>query len=149
MKAFFTSLLYAAIAGGISVAIAGKAYEKHLRYLAALLCTALIVSPLLSVVNTKSLKLPDSQSNLSVDSEAAEKLITAQMKEDAEKHLADHIFSQTGIKPTSVSIQIERENKEAQIKGVKIKIPAGENKTAVEGIVASLFGDIPAEVTDG
>lgn len=149
MKEFFTSLLYAAVAGGISVAIAGKTYEKHLRYLAALLCTALLVSPLITVINKNSLSLPQMQSTVSADAHAAAELITAQMEEDAEKYLADHIFSQTGIKPTSVSIQIERENEKAQIKAVTIKIPSGDKVKTVKELVNALLGDIPTEVTDG
>ena len=146
MKSFFTSLLYAAVAGGLSVAIAGKAYEKHLRYLVALLCTAIIVSPLISLVVNTELDLPEREDAVSVDAEAAARLIAAQTAEDMEKAAADYIFSKTGIKTRAVSIQIESKEDTLSLATVKARVSYEAELDAVKTCLAELFNDVPIEV---
>ena len=144
MSAFFTALLYAAIAGGVSVAVAGKAYEKHIRYLSALLCTAVLVSPLLSFVLNTDFKAPDIQSDISVDEGAAIDLICRQTAEDMEKKLWDYIFTQKGIKPLQVSIQIESKDKELAVAAVSVRLCKAEEIAAVESLLTQLFGNTVA-----
>lgn len=147
MNAFFTSLLYAAVAGGLSAAMVGKAYEKHIRYLAALLCTAVIVSPLLSLVPQLNVKQPDMESYAAIDKEAAEKLLTAQAAEDIEKTVADYIFSQTGIKVRRISIQIESKESALQITMVTAIVSTESEAKSVTGCLARLFENtVPTEV---
>jgi len=150
MSTFFTSLLYAAIAGGASAAVAGKAYEKHIRYLTALLCTALVVSPLLSFVLNTDFKAPDIQKDISVDRNAAINMICAQTAEDMEKNLADYIFTQKGIKPLDVSIQIESKGEELTVSALCVRLERAEDLPAVRELLEGLFGNtVPTEVLAG
>lgn len=129
----------------------GKAYEKHIRYLSALLCTAIIVSPILNFVPRLDIKDYYVETEIDVDSMAAEKLVLIQQTQDMEKTVADHIFSQTGIKADSVSIQIESKDGEPVAEKVIVKISSPTDVKAVKDCLEDVFGStVPTEVvSDG
>lgn len=107
MKSFVSSILYASVIGGLGAALAGKAYRKHIQALAALLCAALIVSPLFKAFSGPELDALKPEAEISVDSGAAEELVLRQAAEDGAKALEKHIFSETGIKVRSIGISFE------------------------------------------
>lgn len=147
MSTFFTSLLYAAVAGGVSAAVAGKAFEKHIRYLTALLCTALVVSPVLSFVLNADFNAPDAGGGVSADSNGAIEMICKQAAEDMEKNVADYIFAQEGIKPLEVSIQIESKDSTLEVSSLRIRLERAEEVSAVKELLGRLFGNaVPTEV---
>lgn len=147
MSMFFKSLLYAAVAGGLCASVVGKAYEKHIRYLVALLCTAIIVSPLLSLVPSFELSKPSLGADASVDSRAAAALVARQGAEDGERAVAEYIFSQTGIKPREVSIQIKSKGEELTIEGLTVWVSTDSEAETVRGCLDKLFGNaLDAEV---
>lgn len=146
MKSLVTSLLYAAVVGGIGASLAGKAYRKHIQALAALFCAALIMSPL-AHVSTEDFK-PDVQYEgaLSVDSAAAEDLIFRQAEEDAENAVKNYIFSKTGIKVSFVGICFESRDGEAVLSSVSVR---AANEAEAETVRKLLSEElcISAEVT--
>ena len=147
MSQFFRSLLYAAVAGGISAATVGKAYEKHVRYLAALLCTAVILTPLLSLVPDFDTVKPDVGEYASADEYAAARLVGKQAAQDAEVAVTEYIFSQTGIKPREISIQIESKEEGLCITGVSVSIASNEEAEIIKHCLTGLFGNgVPIEV---
>lgn len=147
MSAFFTSLLCAAIAGGIGTALTGKEYEKHVRYLAALLCTALIVSPIISLIPKLNISAPEQYSGIEVDSTAAHKLVEKQTVADAETAAADYIFLQTGIKVKSLSIQIKSKEQTLHVTAVTAAVNNQDEVQRVGECLAALFGNqIPIKV---
>lgn len=143
MKAFFSSLLYASIIGGIGAALVGNTYKKHIQSLAALLCTAVMVSPLVKASLSLGETLPFVQESVSADSVAHQKLLTQQIKTDAEKAVADYIFSETGIKVLSVCIDIESEEEELSISALKA---VTENETETEAVKALLLNAVGGNV---
>lgn len=143
MKAFFSSLLYASIIGGIGAALVGNTYKKHIQSLAALLCTAVMVSPLVKASLSLGETLPFVQESVSADSAAHQKLLTQQIKTDAEKAVADYIFSETGIKVLSVCIDIESEEEELSISALKA---VTENETETEAVKALLLNAVGGNV---
>lgn len=143
MKAFFSSLLYASIIGGIGAALVGNTYKKHIQSLAALLCTAVMVSPLVKASLSLGETLPSVQESVSADSAAHQKLLTQQIKTDAEKAVADYIFSETGIKVLSVCIDIESEEEELSISALKA---VTENETETEAVKALLLNAVGGNV---
>ncbi len=147
MTGFFTSLLYAAVLGGVSVVIGGKAYEKHIKYLTALICTAIIVSPLLSFAVNTDFTAPDMGDGISVDSSGAMEMLCTQAEEDMAKRLGDYIFAKKGIKAADISIQIESKDKELSVCAVTVRLPSGEDGESVRSLIAELFGNrVPLEV---
>lgn len=136
MKEYFTALLYASLAGGIATALVGKPYEKYLKYLAALICTAIIATPLIKLVPTVSFEKPQYQTE---DTEYPD-LVAEQGAEDGETALYNYIFSQTGIKAGDVCIEIERQGEQLYITAVRVQV--AESETAkVEALMAELFGN--------
>ena len=149
MKDFFTSLLYASVAGGLAAALAGKTFEKYIKYISALLCAAVITAPLLSLLPGIRLALPEEKAAFaSADAPQAYALLEKQACQDAEAAAADLIFSETGIKPISVSIQMESVDGKLYIRSVKARLPSAEDAAGAESYLKNLFGkDIPVEVT--
>ena len=147
MSVFFKSLLCAAIAGGLSAAVVGKAYEKHIRYLSALLCTALMVSPFLKLIPQLDIRDYKQETEAVVDKQAAEKLVSAQRTEDMENTVADYIFSQTGIKAGGISIQIESKEGTLTVEKVSVTVAEISDIEPVKGCLAKLFENtVPIEV---
>lgn len=149
MSAFLKALLYAAVAGGIASAAVGKPYEKHIRLLSALLCVALMVSPLLRLVPSLSLKLPQPEEDVSADSAAAAALIARQAAEDGERATADYIFTQTGIKVNGIRIQIESKQQTLHLCLVSATVGAAEQVAAVRDCLQQIFEGVPVEVSVG
>lgn len=141
MSVFFKSLLYAAVAGGLCSSIVGKAYEKHVRYLIALLCTALIVSPLLSLIPSFDFSKPEAGGEASADFGVAEALIVRQGAEDAEKAVKEYIFSETGIKPKAVSIQIKSKEEGLVVEKLTVSLHAVTEEKTVKDCLEGLFQD--------
>ncbi len=147
MKSFFTSLLYASVIGGIGAALVGKAYRKHLQALAALLCTALIVSPLIGLIPSFKLTAPQYEDTVSVDSQAAESLIIRQAEQDAEAAMYNYIFSETGIKARSISISFESKEQGLALTYVYAETETEEQAQAVKALITESFGSaVTAEV---
>ena len=46
MKGYFIALLAASICSAICVSLAGEGYEKYIKYVCALVCAVMLVSPL-------------------------------------------------------------------------------------------------------
>lgn len=147
MREFFVSLFCAAVAGGLCTALAGKPYEKHIKYIAALVFTVMVVSPLLSFVAKPPPENPTSE-QISVDSNAAEQLVIKQLCSDSEEALAAYIFSETGIKADHVGIQIESVEDEYKVVSITVKLDKDGDCHAVKSCIEALHGgDIPTEVT--
>lgn len=148
MKSFFTSLLYAAVAGGLSSAIAGKAFEKHLRCLAALLFAAVTVTPIVSLLASAPIGGAELWQEQTV-SVSGESLFLRQAAEDAAAAVKGYILNETGIRAEEVCIDIESVEGEAVFRKLRVKLadPADTERVCLclEGLVGS---EMEIEVTD-
>ncbi len=146
MREFFTSLALACVVGAVCVSLAGKTYERHIRYVVALLFTVLTVLPLLSFVAGRPWE--------SIELEAAEEqsvevvdLLAEQLSEDAERAVAEYIFSESGIKVASVGIQIEGKEGEYLVKKISVKLRSAADRESVESCLDKLTeGKVETEV---
>lgn len=147
MKSFFALLLYASVIGGLGTALVGKAYRKHIQSLAALLCTAVIVAPLISLAADFSTFSPFDYEAVSVDGSLYESLLTEQARADAEKTLCDYIFSETGIKVLGVSIDIESKEEGLVITALSVNVHTAQDAEVVEALLLDkLENTVRAEV---
>ncbi len=149
MKEFFVSLFAAAVAGGLCSVLGGKAYEKHIKYISALVFTAVLMSPLFSLFGASlpsgELDLPE----ISVDGAAAEELLAKQIEKDSTETLLSYIFAKTGIKPTAVSIQIESVEGEYHVRRIAVRTGNADGVAAVRSCLEELHhGEVPTEVTE-
>lgn len=147
MKSFFLAVIYASVIGGLSAALVGKAYEKHLRYLASLLCLTLVISPFLSLTVGDELgTLEYDEASFSAVADA-EELIVAQTLSDAEEAVENYIFEQTGIKVKSVGIDIESVGNDLYYKKINVCVYNDEDVSTVEESLSKLTeGSLDTEV---
>lgn len=136
MRAYLTALLYSTVAGGISAAVAGKPYRKHLRFLAALICTALIVSPIVGLVPRLELEPPR---EADVDCPSYD-LAAEQAAEDAAVALQNYIFNETGVKTEDIHIDMERVEGQLYLRSVRLKAPKADCDR-VKQCLDTLFDD--------
>ncbi len=136
MKAYFTALLFSAVAGGISAAVAAKPYQKHLRFLSSLICLALIVAPFVNLAPEIKFSPPSAEE----DYEYSYDLAAEQAAEDAATALQNYIFAQTGVKTEDVGIDMERVEGQLYIRGVRVKVPE-QHHSAVKHCLDELLGD--------
>ncbi len=149
MKEFFVSLFAASVAGGLCSVLVSKAYEKHIKYISALIFTALLAAPLLSFVSASLPAEEFEQTDISIESDAAEQLIIRQLEQDSAEALLSYIFSETGIKAASVGIQIESVEGEYHVRHIAVRLGSTEGKSAVENCLNALHGgEVPTEVTE-
>ncbi len=142
MKEYFSALLFSSVAGGIAAALVGKPYEKYLRYLAALVCTALMVAPLAGVLPSLNLDLPETESSqLSYDP------VAQQTKEDAETAVYNYIFAETGIKVKSLCIEIERTEGQLFFRSIRVTAEESQVETVRQCLKGLLHGAMEIEVS--
>ncbi len=147
MKDFFLSLLYAAVAGGIASAVAGKGFEKQVRCLSALLCAAVIATPLLAAFSELCLEVDISTSHHTL-SQSENALIARQAAEDAEKAVDAYIFKETGIRAEAVSIEIESVEGELYFKRLSVRTADPDSAARVRSCLEELVGgEMEIEVT--
>ena len=107
MKNYFFILLAAGIYGSVaSVLSDGSSLGKYVKYVSALVCVILVISPLKDIVHSISFTAtPPLQPEVS-QSEITEKAVDM-----TEKQIAEKIKDKFGIIPTSVCIEIDRDGK--------------------------------------
>ncbi len=114
MKNFFTLLLTVGILGSVaSVLSDGSSLGKYVKYISALVCVSIIISPLSSVLKGfaeyAKKEIPKDffeQSSNNVSSDLEKKAF-----ELTEKQISEKIKEKFGIIPTSVSIFIDGKGK--------------------------------------
>ncbi len=147
MRDYFAALFFASLLGAICTSLAGSKLEKYMRYLAALLCILLIISPLRDLkLSTPSLPEED----LSVpQGNTLSELAQAEAETDICKALSTALSAGTGITPASLRIDIDWNTTEPVIHTVSVALFSGDfsRKEEVEAWVANNYG-IPCTVTE-
>ena len=107
MKNYFMILLTAGILGSVTSALSdGSSLGKYVKYISALVCTILVISPLSSVLKKVSVSVErPSEAVISEDS------LTNAAISITEKQLTEKISEKFGITPTGIRIEIDRDGK--------------------------------------
>lgn len=152
MKSFFISLITASVIGALSTALVCKTYEKYIKYIAALICTAIVISPLGGVVSKIGTLLSPTEERSSASAvhscSQANALIADKTEEAAEAYVSDLVFSELGISTESVDIEIESVGTEFSIKSVKATVADDSELEPLKNYLKNLFGaETELEVT--
>ena len=112
MKSFFTLLLTVGIFGSIaSVLSDGSPLGKYVRYISALVCITIIISPLSTILKGFSaISINNSRGDDTSDSSTPTELQSS-AKRMTEKQIAEKIKEKFGIIPKGVCIVIDRDGK--------------------------------------
>ena len=113
MKNFFTLLLIVGIFGSVaSVLSDGSSLGKYVRYISALVCVSIIITPLSSILKGFSeYGAKEFQNNVNDFSEAFETDLEKKALEITENQIKEKIKEKFGIIPTHISIVIDRDEK--------------------------------------
>jgi hypothetical protein len=148
MSGYFYTLLVASVCGAVCMMLAWGGFEKYIKYIASLICVALLISPLreidISSVVSDSLDYSQAESDSSMTDLYA---ISEQMTErTAEKYIRDIVFSEFGINAVSADIKIEWGKTEAVINGIDLVLSNDDMRQA-DAIEKYLFSVLGGEVS--
>ena len=146
MRGYFYTLLAASVTGAFCTLFAGRGFEKHMKYVCSLICTALMILPLAPVfsgVLTLSGGVDGAESEDSIEY-AREQAVLEAASVGAEEYISGRVFAVFGIKPLSVSISMYQSEGGAVIEDVTVVMPPGSDVTSVRN---ALYAELGGEVT--
>lgn len=145
MKSFFISLITASAVGALSSALVCKSFEKYIRYIAALICTIIIVAPVSSLLpSIKSgavLSFDDIGAAEAFASDGgALELIGDKTESETEAYIKSLVFSDLGINLSAVIIEIESVGSSLYIKRVAVTPEQSGDVDKLREYLEKLFG---------
>ncbi len=138
MRNFFTLLLIVGIFGSVaSVLSDGSSLGKYVRYISALVCVSIIISPLSAILKGFSEYGEKEFQNISNDfSEAFETDLEKKALEITENQIKEKIKEKFGIIPTHISIVIDRDEK------ISVDFSLSENDKAKEKEIRAFLEEL-------
>lgn len=148
MSGYFYTLLVASVCGAVCMMLAWGGFEKYIKYIASLICVALLISPLRRIDISGTLDGALDSSYTENDSSALDlDKVSEQMTEQkAEKYITDLVFSEFGINAVSADIKIEWGKTEAVINGIDLVLSNDDMRQA-DAIEKYLFSVLGGEVS--
>ncbi len=120
MKGYFYTLIITSVVGSVCAMLANGGFEKYIKYIAALICALMILSPLKnpdvdieSIINEDILPESETYENglLSMSAEMTE--------QKTEEYISETVFSEFGIKPLYSIINIDWDADEPTVQSIK------------------------------
>ncbi len=143
LQGYFSMLLTASVLGAVCAAFAGGAFEKYLRYLSALICILLILSPFRSLdLLPGTEQLTDGQPEATVSGKTLEELAGELAEPEICAQIAAALSAQTGITAADVRIDIDWTEEEPVIRAVRLILSPEDAGRAAEAAdwVESAYG---------
>lgn len=120
MKGYFYTLIITSVVGSVCAMLSSGGFEKYIKYIAALICALVILSPLTDIeLDTEKLT---SEIILPENGEYENGLlsISAEMTEQkTEDYISETVFSEFGIKPLYSIINIDWDADEPTVQSIK------------------------------
>lgn len=133
LQGYFSMLLTASVLGALCAAFAGSAFEKYLRYLAALICILLVLAPFRSFDASGLLRTDFSGAEVSLpEGKTLTELAGAHAESEVCAWIAQSLSAQTGITAAEVRIDIDWTENEPVIRAVCLVLPPEEANRAEE-----------------
>lgn len=147
MSGYFYTLLIASVCGAVCMMLAWGGFEKYIKYIASLICVALLISPLRRIDISGALDGTLESSYTENDSSVLDlDKVSEQMTErKAEKYITDLVFLEFGINAVSADIKIEWGKTEAVITNIDLVLTKNDMNRA-EDIKKYLFSVLGGEV---
>lgn len=133
LQGYFSMLLTASVLGALCAAFVGSAFEKYLRYLAALICVLLVLAPFRSFDSSELFPgdLPDGEASLPEGKTLAE-LAGEQAENEICAYISQSLSAETGITAADVRIEIDWTESQPVIREVHLILPPEEAHRAEE-----------------
>lgn len=148
MSGYFYTLLVASVCGAVCMMLAWGGFEKYIKYIASLICVALLISPLRRIDISGEMDGTLDSSYTENDSSVLDlDKVSEQMTEQkAEKYITDLVFLEFGINAVSADIKIEWGKTEAVINCIDLVLSDGDMRQA-DAIEKYLFSVLGGEVS--
>ena len=124
MKSYFFCLFGAALLSGVvSMAAEGSGFEKHIRYVCALVCTIAVIAPLAKVSGGESTVVDIAEQN-------------------AKEYISSLLMKKFGISCTDVRIELDSDGDSVTVTGVCVTIDGGDAVTIKRWLDETLGGNV-------
>lgn len=147
MTGYFLTLLIASVCGAVCTSLAWGGYERYIKYIASLICVALLISPFRDTDISSA--LDEINSEISTDTEAyGEGLyaLSAEMTEKrAEEYISQIVLSEFGINTVYTDIRIDWEKEEPTIEAICVAFGSADmalKEDAEEYLCNTLGGEV-------
>lgn len=122
MNGFFYTLLITSVCGTVCTLLAFGGFEKYIKYIASLACTAVIINTVLSI-DLSGLNDTVSEGLQSLPAQDNLYTITERLTEtQAEEYINQIVFSEFGIKPIYCDIEINWDGENAVIQKISVAL---------------------------
>ncbi len=145
MSGYFYTLILTSVCGSACALLASGGFEKYIKYIAALVCTVLMISPFKDI-NTAEITQGFTEMSESFDASDGLYPMATQMTEDrAEEYISQIVFSEFGIYPLYTNIKIDWDQTEPIIEKITVALER-EHINNSEGIKKYLREILGGEV---
>ena len=151
MKGYFYALILTSVIGSVCAMLTSGGFEKYIKYIAALICALVILSPLKSIKTEIGDNLAENLLPESVEYENGLYSMSAEITEQkTEEYISETVFSEFGIKPLYSIININWDVEEPTVESIKTALSKEDISRAdeVENYLTTLFGG-EVEIIEG
>ncbi len=147
MKGYFYTILIASVCGAICSMMAWGGFEKYTKYIASLVCVALIITPFRNIDVSYILDTVNQEITAEIDASVPELYESASdmAEKRAEEYISQIVFSQFGINAVSTDIKIDWDEEEPIIESIHVALDSGdmdEAESAKEYLMRVLGGEV-------
>lgn len=139
MKSYFFCLFGAALLSGVvGMAAEGSGFEKHIRYVCALVCTIAVAAPL-AKADFSAIGLPAvTETVMSADGSAVVDIA----EQNAKEYISSLLTKKFGISCTDVRIELNNGGDSVTVTGVYVAVDSGNTDTVRSWLEETLGGSI-------
>ncbi len=146
MNGYFYTLLTASVCGVLCTMLAKGGFEKYIKYISALICAVIIITPLASIdISPLTDAVGEISDNLPSQPTDLYTLSGKMTEERAEEYISEAVFNKFGIKPIYSDIKIDWEPETAIVQKITVAL-ASDDIGIAEEASGYLFGLLGGEV---
>lgn len=146
MRGYFYSLLAASVCTSLCSMLVSGGFEKYIKYLASLICVAVMVSPLRQIDFSETINKAESElSMIDTDNGLFYETAGEITEKRSEEYINQIVFNQFGIKPRSTHIEIDWGKEEPVIENIKVCL-SPEDLDEGDRVKTYLFNILGGEV---
>lgn len=139
MKSYFFCLFGAALLSGVvSMAAEGSGFEKHIRYVCALVCTIAVIAPL-AKADLSAIELPAAAET---EVSGVESTVVDIAEQNAKEYISSLLMKKFGISCTDVRIELDSDGDSVTVTGVCVIIDGGDAVTIKRWLDETLGGNV-------
>ena len=124
MKGYFYTLLITAVCGSICVMLSWGGFEKYIRYIASLVCVALIITPFrnIDVSDIEEYAKGEIGNEITGNTSELYSLASDMTEKRAEDYISQIVFSRFGINTVYTDIKIDWDKEEPVIESIYVAL---------------------------